>query len=446
MKKAVLTLLLISVILSTAFSVTFGGGNDRWTLGIAENTDDQITGSGHVRQEFGNLAVFADYLMITNRGTKEYDGTFRRGRTDILDIAFSFCPPDVHLGDSPFSFSYALSAGISVFGNLGGEGLQNGIHVANSNPPIHLPYADSTVLPLLDLKASLTIDLTENIALGLYTSYRLDTLGNQINALLETRLCYRGLYAGLGMDYTHLWSMDWIPEMYSRTINGPGLDFSLSSGKAVRFTYRMNPSTGRCYGVFTIDTDGFKSEWKGESLIRFVCSRFSYSDGTETVGTSLDHKITDFLDVGLEVNYTCGYQNNEKANNSRYRTRRNYGHWLGGVSFHWDFGFADPYLSIKAGISHWHIDLLTNLTETGSDNPENLANDWYPEITLKAGIRILPEGLVAFGPSTMRIDIFCGLSWFPKELGETLSKDNLHDGWTMPAVLLQYGLGFAFGF
>ncbi|MDT3390493.1 MAG: hypothetical protein LIR25_07930 [bacterium] len=95
MKKAVLTLLLISVILSTAFSVTFGGGNDRWTLGIAENTDDQITGSGHVRQEFGNLAVFADYLMVTNQGTKLSDSTLRSVRIFFLVFVFSFCCPYV---------------------------------------------------------------------------------------------------------------------------------------------------------------------------------------------------------------------------------------------------------------------------------------------------------------------------------------------------------------
>ncbi len=443
-RKTIVTFLFLLLATSFCFAVQLGAGNDRWTLGLAENTDDQLTGSMHLRQRIGDFSINLDYNTITNRGSREYDGTFRSGRADIVDLAV-FYGKVFKLNSIPLAINGSLGAGVSVYGNLGSEGVQNIIHKLNGNPSIELPPDDYRVLPLVNLRAGARYSFTDWMGLDMDTSYLFDSTGNQLNALLGARFTYRGLSAVLGVDYTKLWASTWISELYSRQISGLGFDFTLEAGRAVVFSYRMNPANSRSYGVITLDTAGFKPEWE-KSLLRFGCSRQYLSDGTDSVGISFEHRVTDILDAGLDIKYTCNYRNDADANNSAYRTRRNYGHWLVGVSLHKDFGYIDPYLDVRAGISHWDIDKLTYLVPEGSDEPERLAEDWYPTVSLQFGLRLLKEGLLVMGPTSIRLNVFCGLDWFPRDLEETLSKDNLHEDWEMTPILYHYGLGFSFGF
>lgn len=445
-KKTVAFLIVILFASFCAYSLHMGYGNDRWTLGLGENTDDLLTGSVHLRQGFNDFYASLDFLTITNRGTKEFDGVFRKGRTDVMNIAVAYAPKPLRVGDTNLFLKYEAATGLSIKGNLGSEFIQNLIHTVVGNPPLSLPVSGETkALPLIDLKAYGSLDFSDYIGLGLTASYHFDSSGSQLNALLETKATYRGFSARIGVDYTRVWSSDWILQTYAEAIDGFGIDFGLMAGKAISFSYRLNPVNGRCYGVIAVDTDGFKPEWT-ESIARFVVSKEILSGVSEATSLTMEHRLSDFFDAGFELRYTSGFRNNRKANNDEFRISRNYSHWLVGISFHWNLGFVDPYLNLRGGLSAFRINKLTYINPESTDHSELLADKWFPTVSMELGIRFLPEGLIIVGPTSMRISLFCGIDWIPKDLEKTLVKDNLHDGWSQPPILMHYGIGFVFGF
>lgn len=445
-KNLVVSLFMFMVALVSVFPIQIGMGNDRWTLGLAENTDDQLTGSVHLRQGFKALSATLDYLTITNRGTKEPDGVYKKGRTDILNVALGYTPNFYSVGDSSFSIGYEVFGGISFYGNLGSEWVQNMIHKVMGNPPIGLPVSNNIMLfPLANLKMHVLCSISDSILFRSTTSYLLDAYGTGFSTLLDAEVSYRGFFASLGLDYTWMWGSEWISEMYGKCINGIGIDFSMMAGKAISFSYRMNPINHRSYAILAVDTDGFKHEWT-ESLVRFGCSRQILNGVAESNGLSLEHRVTDSMDAGIELKYTSGFQNNSKANNNEFRTSRNYGHWLAGVSFHKDFGFVDPYIGIRCGVSHFYVDKLLCINPDNGADTLCLADDWYPTASIELGVRFLPDGLLVIGPSSVRMNVFFGADWFPDDLEKTIVKDNLHEGYQKPAVFMHYGIGAVFGF
>ncbi len=446
MRKTVSLLIVLLLVSSCAFSVRIGTGNDRWGLGLTVNEDDLLTGSFHLGQDFKDFSVDMDFLVITNRGTKEIDGEFRKGRTDILNVAFAYIPEPFRIGDSRLFLGYEASAGVSAKGPLGSEYIQNLIHSVMNNPSVDLPDAEELgFLPLASLAAYGSYNFLENMGIGLSTSYLFNSGGNQLNVTLTAKASYRGFSTSLGVDYSRIWGFGWLMQAYAENVNGIGIDFGLTAGEAITFNYRVNPLNGRSYAVFTMDTDGFKPHWK-ESLAKFVVTKQILSEVSRSTGLIFEHSLSDYFDAGIELRHTSGFENNSKVNNDEFRTAKTYSRWLVGLSIHKDFGFMDPYLSIRGGISQFRIDKLLNMNPESTYRSDRLADKLYPTASMEIGVRFLPEGLVIIGPTSMRISLFGGFDWFPKALEKTLEKDGLHDDWNMKAIIMHYGLGLVFGF
>ncbi len=446
MEKNIFTIIVLLLVSACAFAVCIGTGNDRWTLGLGVNEDDQLTGSFHIGQGFKDFSVDLDFLVLTNRGTKEIDGKFRKGRNDILDIAFSYIPKPVRIGGNRLSLGYEISGGVSATGSLGSEYIQNLIHYTLKNPHIDLPETEELgFLPLANLTAYGLYSFSENLGVNLSTSYMFNSSGNNLNLMLEAKASYRGFSASLGLDYSRIWGLDWLMQDYADRVNGIGVDFGLMAGKAVIINYRINPINKRTYAIISLDTEGFKPQWK-ESLARFIIAKHFLPEVINSNDLTIEHRLSDYIDAGMRLIYSSRFESNPKMNNDNFRTARTYAHWLVGLSIHKDFGFIDPYLSIRGGVSRFLIEKLTNMDPDSTGQPEPLADDLHPTASMEIGVRFLPEGLVIIGPTTMRVIVFGGIDWLPKSVEQTLEKDGLHDDWSMPAILTHYGLGLAFGF
>ncbi len=443
-KKLSIAVLLALLCLAPLCALVWGTGNDMFSMGLSENDDDQLTWSGFLSHDFGHYSVTAEILSFTDRGS-HFDGRFSQGRFDLFDIFGS--ARTTFFTDYPFTFTAEGSLGVSLFGNFGGEFGQNLIHRMFGLPGVELPYEEGYEFhPYVgaDLLGRYDISTMMNVFAG--SSFKWDGRFRSLSFRLGTEATARDSGFGVFFDWKWVWhDHDVISRLQAEKETGLGLNMHLWCS-FLSFDYRVNLLTGRGYGKYAFDIlKLFEHTWKS-SQIYYEYSFLLMGDGImyDMVGVRVN--ASKLLAVGMKVFYTGGYHPKGNAITDHWRIRRNYGGWLGNFSIRHNFGWVEPYADLSVGISHWVIDKMTNIDPLGKDDPDRLANDWYPFLSVRAGVNLFPEGFLVLGSSTVRLDVFGGVMVFPKEFAQTLKKDMFHDDWTPTSIIPYAGVGIVLGF
>jgi hypothetical protein len=101
-------------------------------------TDDFRTGGMHVGAEYHRWLLAVDASALTNRGTKAQNQP--PDRSDELTYTLGYALTQRESRTRAVGWLLAAGAGGRTYGDLGGEGIQNGLHGASGFPTLRLPY------------------------------------------------------------------------------------------------------------------------------------------------------------------------------------------------------------------------------------------------------------------------------------------------------------------
>lgn len=430
--QRIITTALLSLILLPLSAVVISTGNDGFSLGMAENNDDLLTGSLHLSQMIGSFEFSAEELVFTERAVKQ--------RHDVVNIKASL--PFLFKVADKITLSGSIGTGISMLGNFAGDDAQNAIHAAMRKDQTRFHYPKYIrVVPLGEAEFLLRYLILRQASLRTDFRFRSDAALSALEFGIGAQAGYRSseVFVSLAETWTFP-AYGFIPA--SRNLSGPSVRFGAEIG-GFEFNYRLNLKDRTSYMILKADLDKISaSSWPG-SEAGFNVSKtllFSVDLFQDLV---FRHELNRCFDLGLCWSYCSDYSYKNGANTDSHRTRKNYGLWLLMLSAKYKLQWAEPYLSLAAGVANFHVDLLT---PEGEDFVvERKAQATLPAASLGLGVRLLPEGFLISGNSTVRMDFHAGLMIIPGKVWDVLLADGSHS--TRGNSLFWYvGGGFDFSF
>ena len=226
MKKILLVLVLVSLLVSPAFSKDRGikvlFGNDCWTGALAYNNDDLLSYSFGLEYEAEKFSVKVDAIGFTGRLLDD--------RFDIIEAIGSYTLPI-----AVENLTVTAEAGFDLYGYMHVDYFQNALHRMMKIPEVKLPYSktDISFIPYLATRASYGPFYTEIKArIGLEYS---EEIGVEYNYDLM------GFYAGY--EFMQKAISEVVLEKYLTEASGVRAGYSFDLGKFV-LDFTFNPATG----------------------------------------------------------------------------------------------------------------------------------------------------------------------------------------------------------
>ena len=414
MNRSCLTILLLVAFVLPVHAFIIGSGNDGWTLGLTGNNVDLLTGSVHIVQELDDFTFSADDMIFTQRPSKE--------RCDILD--FSAVWTKIFSLPGEHALSVGTGAGISLIGNLAGQQIQNAVHMVMAKDNLDFTAPDKLRLfPLADIRIGLSRPATTQVFLGVGARFFADAGTILIESGCGVKASYRGTGASLGLSYVKAWNNLGF-QNYADMVSGPAVSFGLDVG-GIGFSYKANLSSGTSYMIISANLDSMASPTWKRSLGGFRFSKMYLSSGDVFERMDFRHSFRDYLDFGFKWAWSDGYNYSRNANTETYRTRVNYAIWEIFASVCLKREMIEPYFSLTAGLGEFRVDELTPNGDVFAER--NRAYQVIPSLSVETGARMLPEGLLVTDSSTVRLDLYAGLSFLPgawKALRSDMSHKN----------------------
>ena len=261
--------------------VTFKMGNDRWTHGISYNYDDLLTYSLGLDLDFSTFKIESDMLAFTDK--------YEKTRYDLFNINLVV----------PLKFSDYLTvsakAGVSFYGNLGLQAIQNSFHKIIKIYQLDLQYFNhKTFVDFgLDMNSNIPVAFLE---IGPYFKFDYKTkFGSEaeigLNVKLDTLTMFLNykFYDRFIDDITYI---DWI----SNT-KGLNVGFKINKG-TFDLDFFVNTRTKNRIGYTTIKVSLFKPYIKG--IFKYSFGKIWYvAKNHEKDKTVLE----DFNTVGIDYKH-----------------------------------------------------------------------------------------------------------------------------------------------
>lgn len=420
MKRFVIAALLALLLVSSLFSFKFdrddhlliGTGNDRFTMGISNNYDDNLSFNSSLEYQNGNL-----HLMTYLNGYTDRDEGKRHDELLVLG-SWNFSLLKTH----GFLIDLMPSGGIDIDGNLGFWEFQNDLHKLMNIPTVDLEYPDkATVKPYGDILLSARYSITDELRVGLF-------LDGQYWDKFR-------LNASIALQYKHSSFMLGYDGQWNTNIR---LDLGL-----FQINHRSNLESKVGFGSVSIDALSFFREktWKNSDVYISVGKTYLQSflfTVQQTVQTIPNWPV----DITIYNRYFTGKPTSSKLG-SNESVIRHHTQTAIGVSYTFpDLWIFMPFVELGGGIANWQMQIINS-----TDKQD------YPKLTtafaiLRLGTDIIPEGAIVIDSTTLMIDTAVEFNYFfnADKITDYIKQDKLHDNdFAFKSFCITFTIGFTFG-
>ena len=426
--------------------IILASANDRFSYGLSQNKDDQLTGASELH--FIHPYFFVDLYnnSITNR-------TFPGSRYDelIIKAGTSF----KLFENLPVDIIITPQAGFCLLGNFGTQTAQNIIHKIWKVNEVQLEYEDfqKPFVPLLNAQASFAYTLPQ----AQFVKLRLDltstnlifyTTGQSItaNATVGTKSTFN-LSAGYKWNQTYINSP--ALKAYKKEANGFNYGFNLDTG-LLKLDYITYPQTKNGNGTINLDFMNFtKHNWQ-QSDVHFFTG-FSFIINTEFLETQVQTQPLNNFSIYVNDKYVTGFKAN-KINPSEYRYMRTYEIITMGIKYEQPLEFlhnwVTPYIEFGSGIASFGITQLANHLEGSTFDSYDYNTKTFWQLEANIGLDIIPQGMLNFGSAAYSFTVFAGTIFIPQHEKATdhIKKDTYRTAdWQLNAFEFKFGFALHMG-
>lgn len=423
-------------------------GNDKFSYGLSQNKDDQLTAATQFHITLPNF--FADFAInsITNRGFKTDaadPASFTSGRYD--ELLFKAGTSINLYTNSELTFDLTAETGFYILGNFGMDFAQNINHKMNGVSAVKLEYEkfDRPFAPLINSRLDFFWQPEDFIKFNVSAA-----CNNSIFYFTEQALKL-GLQLGNKTEFSVFTGYTWKQALnsspclkaYKDVTSGFNYGFSLNTGFA-KFDF-INYTNTR-FGLGTISVDFLnlsKHKWKTSDLHFFTGA--CYIINTEFLENQIQSKDWNNFSCYYNNKYVSGFKKN-RVNPSEYRYERDYIINTIGIKYQQPLPFiqnwVSPYVEVGTGLATFGIQKLTNHIPE-----ENYASFKYKtksfwQIEANIGLNIIPQGLLNFGSACYSLTLYAGTLIIPeyKKASRQIEQDSYRSaGWHLKPFEFKYG-------
>ena len=428
--------------------------NDKFSYGISENKDDQLTASNEIHLFFPYLFLDLNLNGITNRGFKSNmldSSTFESGRYDEI-IAKTGVSINL-LNTSGFEIDFVPEIGFCLLGNFGMEFEQNLNHKSGTIDAVILEYEkfEKPFYPLINSKLVFSHEpvdfLKTQLSFSANNIFDYATEQNiSINGILgnKTRL---NIFAGYTWNQTQNSSSTL--KSYKNVTEGFNYGFNLDTG-LVKLDFINYEKTKYGLGAINVDFINLsKHNWK-KSDIHFLTGITNFIN-TEFLENQIQLDFTENLSFYFSNKFVSGFKSN-KINPSEYRYERDYVINTLGVKYEHPLSFIKnwltPYIELGTGTASFKVQKLANHLPSSTYDSYEYDSKLFFQMELNVGFDIIPEGMLNFGNSSYQVTVFMGTIFIPdyKNATEQIKKDTYRkDSWSLNPFEFRYGFAVHFG-
>ena len=461
--KFVSVILLFMILISKSFALEIPKNrlrifaattNDKFSYGISQNKDDQLTASNEIHVIFPYLFLDINLNGITNRGTKtDFDNplTFTSGRYDELIIKSGI--PVSLFSDTFFDIDFISEIGFCLLGNYGMEFEQNLNHQSSGINAVNLKYEDFEYpfSPLINSKLSISfkplyyLKFQFSFSSNNYIFYKTDQ-NISLNTFIGNKTLLN-IFAGY--TWNQFWCSSSTLKTYNNVTEGFNFGFNLDTG-LIKLDFINYSKTN--YGLGTINVDFmnlFNHNWEKTDI--HLYTGMSFFIGTEFLETQIQTKS--FYNFSLYYNnkYVSGFKTNN-INPSEYRYERDYVINTIGVKYEQPLPFIKnwitPYIELGTGIASFGIQKLANHIPDSKYDYYKYDTKLFWELEANIGFDIIPQGFLNFGNSSYSLTIFAGTIFIPDYVNATkqIKLDTYQNNdWSLNPFEFKFGFAVHFG-
>lgn len=424
--------------------LSIGLGNDKWTMGLANNDDDHLSFSFNAVVSAPRYLVQISCNSLTNRGWKEdwpdADSAWHSGRFDSLRI---IAGPVCTAGGTVI----IPLVGLTIAGDLQLEDVQNLNHYLKKIPLVHLDY----VKPLL-VKSILGFEIEQKYNLG------------YVNAGLRVEARYIHDYEGVieaaafasvphielmcGWSAREALSSFLTQKLAYEYMKGFHFDLKLDN-EILFFEYRCYPGERYAFGTIGASLMALqkKPTWQKNDL--FFTFGYQRSIEANYFANKLEIPISNEFNLLFKQGYTSSYPKAEGVDPSKLRIQRNYSFWMLGASCFFDNESTfKPYVQLGLGYLNFNVVHLTNVDRTAASGRTDLGTSGSLLAELEVGVKILSNNAIRIGSSTVSFTAGAtfGYAANRKSISSMLSQDRHHkDDFVFQPVECGIFAGVCFG-
>lgn len=456
-RKITIILLLYAYCLFSTFAIQIkendtqiwlGTGNDKFSYGLSQNKDDQLTATTelHIILPY----YFVDFAInsITNRGYKtdlKDPLTFKNGRYDELLLKAGTI---IKLyDDSRFSFDLTGEAGFYLLGYFGMDLAQNINHKIHDVNSVRLKYEtfDKPFAPLINSKLSFYWQPQDFIKLDFSAAFN-NSLFYITEQSLKLDLQLGGktefsIFAGYNWKQAHNASPSL--KAYKEVTTGFNYGFILNTGFG-KLDFINYTATRFGLGTISVDfTSLTKHNWKQTDLHFYTGAGCIIN--TEFLENQLQSKPYYNFSLYYNNKYVSGFKKNN-INPSEYRYERDYTINTVGIKYEQPLPFIQnwitPYVELGAGIATFGLQKLANQIPQADFNSYKYKTKSFFELEANLGLNIIPQGMLNFGYSTYSLTLYAGTLILPqyKKAGEQIKQDTYRTAdWQLKPFEFKFG-------
>ena len=428
--------------------------NDKFSYGISENKDDQLTASNEIHVIFPYLFLDINLNGITNRGYKSNildPSTFENGRYD--EIITKAGTTINFLNTSYFELDFIPEIGFCLLGNFGMEFEQNLNHKSGTIDAVILEYEifEKPFVPLINSKFVFSYKPINFIKTQLsFSSYNIFSYYTEqnfcINAILGRKTTFN-VFAGYTWNQSQ--NLSSTLKSYKNVTNGINYGFNLDTG-LVKLDFINYAKTKYGLGVINVDFMSFsKHNWKNSDIHFFT--GLTYFMDTEFLENKIQIDFVHNFSFYLNNKYVSGFKSN-KINPSEYRYERDYVLNTFGIKYEQPLSFIKnwitPYVELGTGTAYFKVQKLANHIPSSNYDSYEYDSKVFWQMEANIGLDIIPEGKLNFGNSSYQVTVFVGTTFIPDYENATkqIQKDTYRaENWSLNPFEFRYGVAVHFG-
>ena len=428
--------------------------NDKFSYGISENKDDQLTASNEIHIIFPYLFLDINLNGITNRGYKSNildPSTFENGRYD--EIITKAGTTINFFNTSYFELDFISEIGFCLLGNFGMEFEQNLNHKSGTIDAVILEYEifEKPFAPLINSKFVFSYKPINFIKTQLsFSSYNIFSYYTEqnfcINAILGRKTTFN-VFAGYTWNQSQ--NLSSTLKSYKNVTSGFNYGFNLDTG-LVKLDFINYEKTKYGLGVISIDFMNFsKHNWINSDIHFFT--GLTYFMNTEFLENKIQIDFVDNFSFYFNIKYVSGFKTNT-VNPSDYRFERDYFINTIGVKYEQPLGFIQnwitPYIELGTGIASFGIQKLANHIPDSTYDSYDYDTKYFWQIESNIGFDIFPQGKLNFGNSTYSFTVFVGTICIPDYINATkqIKLDTYRTkDWSLKPFEFNYGFAVHLG-
>jgi hypothetical protein len=428
--------------------------NDKFSYGISENKDDQLTASNEIHIIFPYLFLDINLNGITNRGFKTdlLDfSTFESGRYDEI-IAKTGTTLNL-LKISDFEIDFVPEIGFCLLGNFGMEFEQNLNHKSGTIDAVNLDYEtfEKPFVPLANAKFVFSYNPIDFIKTQIsFSSNNIFSYSTEQNFVLNAVFGKKSIFnIFAGYTWNQNQNSSSTLKSYKDVTNGFNYGFNLDTG-LVKFDFINYAKTKYGLGAINVDFMNFsKHNWQ-KSDVHFLTG-LTYFMNTEFLENQIQVDFVHNFSFYFNNKFVSGFKSN-KINPSEYRYERDYVINTFGVKYEQPLVFIKnwitPYIELGTGTAYFKVQKLANHIPTSTYDSYEYDSKVFWQMEANIGLDIIPEGKLNFGNSSYQVTVFVGTTFIPDYENATkqIQKDTYRaENWSLKPFEFRYGFAVHFG-